>query len=89
MKMSYAMHSFIEEVVVPLGIICVGTLLFLALICTAVGAIDARSCSIYAQETGTPTHYRWFDECYIQTSQGSMPWSEFKARAYTRESGAK
>jgi hypothetical protein len=48
-------------------------------------ALQARSCAIYTEETGIETKYRHFDECYLKTPSGWMPWSEFKARAMTKE----
>lgn len=48
-------------------------------------ALQARSCSIYTEETGIETKWRHFDECYLKTPSGWMPWSEFKARAITKE----
>ena len=47
--------------------------------------MQARSCGIYTEETGIETKYRSFDECYLKTPTGWMPWSEFKARAMTKE----
>lgn len=49
-------------------------------------AMQARSCAIYAEETSIETKWRHFDECYLKTPSGWMPWSEFKARAVTQES---
>ena len=48
-------------------------------------AMQARSCAIYTEETGIETKWRHFDECYLKTPSGWMPWSEFKARAITKE----
>ncbi len=58
------------------------------IVCVVLGSINLmvqRSCSIYAEETGTETKYRHFDTCYIKTPTGFMRWDEFKARATTRE----
>lgn len=79
------MRDFINDVCVPFAIMIFGLGLVIGVVVGAVATFEARSCAVYTEETGTPTKYRWFDECYIQTAQGSMPWSEFKARAFTRE----
>ena len=63
-------------------------ILFLALLVGGVWGNDLmnrRSCAIYETQTGLQTQYFRFDECYIKTSSRWMPWSEFKARAYTKE----
>ena len=62
--------------------------LFVVVIGTLVGGADllqSRACGIYTEETGIETKYRHFDECYLKTPSGWMPWSEFKARATTKE----
>lgn len=58
---------------------------FLAAILGFSDGMSARSCAIYQEETQTETKYRHFDECYLKTPNGWMPWSEFKARAFTQE----
>ena len=48
-------------------------------------SLQSRSCAIYTEETGIETKYRSFDECYLKTPTGWMPWSEYKVRAMTQE----
>lgn len=48
-------------------------------------SLNARSCRIYTEETGIETKYRSFDECYLKTPSGWMPWSEYKVRAVAQE----
>jgi hypothetical protein len=75
------MSDFFAIVVVPvfiLGLIIGGTV-------WGVDAMGARSCRIYTEETSIETKWRHFDECYLKTPSGWMPWSEFKARAMTKE----
>jgi hypothetical protein len=54
-----------------------------------INVMPARSCAIYAEETGIKTKWRHFDSCYIETPTGFMRWDEFKARATTKEQEAK
>ena len=75
------MSDFFAIVVIPivlLGVILGGTV-------WGVDAMQARSCAIYTEETGIETKWRHFDECYLKTPSGWMPWSEFKARVITKE----
>lgn len=71
------MSDFFAIVVIPF--------VLLGVILGGADALQARSCSIYTEETGIETKWRHFDECYLKTPSGWMPWSEFKARAITKE----
>lgn len=72
------MRDFIGYVVSPV-------ILIVGVVAWGADMLQARSCGIYTEETGIETKYRSFDECYLKTSNGWMPWSEYKARATTRE----
>lgn len=70
-----------EDLLVFIGV----PVLILAAVLGGADFMSSRSCSIYQEETGTQTKWRHLDECYIKTPGGWMPWSEFKARAITKE----
>ena len=75
------MSDFVVIIVIPvlIGLGIIGGVVF------GTDAMQARSCAIYTEETGIETKWRHFDECYLKTPSGWMPWSEFKARAITKE----